>query len=65
MCLQAKALWVWLLGRLQSQRGQAMSEYGLVLALVALGLVAALVAFRQELAGIFTALTDSLKQQKT
>lgn len=48
---------------LRSNDGQAMSEYGLVLAIVAVALIGGIVAFRQELAAMFTSLTNSMKNQ--
>lgn len=46
---------------LRSEKGQAMSEYGLVLAIAAVGVIAVLIAFRDELRTIFTSIIDSMK----
>lgn len=46
-----------------SQSGQALSEYGLVIAIVVLGLVAVLGTFRNELASAFASLGASVRTQ--
>jgi pilus assembly protein Flp/PilA len=38
---------------LRDEKGQAYAEYGILLALVAVGLIVALVAFRKDLATAF------------
>ncbi len=45
---------------LRNQRGQGMVEYALIIALVAVALVAALVALKGGIAGVFTNITSNL-----
>ena len=47
-------------GRLQRQRGQGMVEYGLIIALVAVVLVAALTALNGGLQNTFNTITNVL-----
>lgn len=54
---------MWMYGlclKLRSTRGQAMSEYGLILAIVAVALIAAMIGFRNELIALFNSLTNTL-----
>ncbi|WP_043933104.1 Flp family type IVb pilin [Bacillus sp. EB01] len=48
---------------LTEEQGQGMTEYGLVLGVIALGVVAVLVGFREKIVDLFedakTALTDA------
>ena len=37
-----------------SEEGQGMAEYGLIIALVAVLLIGALTAFKEDIAGVFT-----------
>lgn len=46
--------------RLREDRGQGLVEYGLIIALVAIVLVAALVALTGGLNGVFSKITNSL-----
>lgn len=46
---------------LQDESGQALSEYGLLLALIAVALVAGVTAFRGQLQTVFTNATNALK----
>ena len=50
------------LGILRSEEGQAMSEYGLVLAVVAIGAIAALIAFRTQLTSLFNDIATSISR---
>ena len=50
-----------LAGAIQSQRGQTLAEYGLILALIAVGVVLPTVLiFRDALSGSFDAVTTCL-----
>ena len=44
----------------KAERGAAMAEYGLLLALVALAAIAILVLFGEELVDVFTEATETL-----
>lgn len=44
----------------QDESGQALAEYGLVLALVAVGVVAVVATFRDQIVTLFTNMTSSL-----
>lgn len=46
---------------LADESGQAMSEYGLLLALIAVALVAGITVFRGQLQTVFTNATNALK----
>lgn len=46
----------------RSQEGQALSEYGLVIALVAVAAIAGLIAFREEIKNTFTSITEAIKK---
>jgi len=47
-------MFTWLKDFYQDERGQGMTEYGLILALVAVLLIGSLLALKDKLAGIFT-----------
>ena len=47
------------------QRGQALSEYGLLIAIIAVALVAVLITFRDKLAGAFKKASDTISAQNT
>jgi pilus assembly protein Flp/PilA len=44
----------------KSEEGASMGEYALLLALIAVALVAAITAFRNEIIGIFNSATSTL-----
>lgn len=48
----------------RDESGQALSEYGLLIAVVGVAVVAAMVAFREKLAGVFAAAGDKLEKGK-
>lgn len=56
-------VWVRFERWLRSQEGQALSEYGLVIALVAVAAIAALIAFREEIKNTLTEVTEALKSR--
>ena len=43
------------------ESGQALTEYALIIALVSIGLILVLIAFRDELGRIFNSITTELK----
>lgn len=45
----------------KSEKGQGMVEYGLIIGLVAVVLIAVLVAFRGQIAGIFDSLSAGIE----
>lgn len=45
------------------QEGQALSEYGMVIALVCVACIAGLVAFREEIQAVLTDMTNGLKSR--
>ncbi len=55
---------VWWRGRVQNHnsRGQAMTEYTLIVALIAIALIATVVAFRDQLNTLWTDMTTGLEQ---
>lgn len=53
-------LWVRAKAALQREQGQGMVEYGLIIALVAIGLVTALVALKGNLASVFSNIGNTL-----
>jgi pilus assembly protein Flp/PilA len=42
------------------EEGQGMTEYGLILALIAVAVIGVLVAFRGQISDLFTSLTSKL-----
>ncbi|MDB5056100.1 MAG: hypothetical protein JWM44_4150 [Bacilli bacterium] len=52
-------------GILIEEKGQGMTEYGLVLGLIAVAVVATLVALRGEITQIFTDALNTVKSRKT
>jgi len=49
-------------GRLvKEEEGQALTEYGLLVGLIAMGVVAAIVALGADIAGVFTSISTKLK----
>jgi pilus assembly protein Flp/PilA len=52
-------------GILIEEKGQGMTEYGLVLGLIAVAVVATLVALRGEITQIFTDALNAVKSRKT
>lgn len=48
---------------LRRQEGQALSEYGLVIALVAVAAISALVLFRKEIIQVLTDMTEGMKSR--
>lgn len=47
------------------ESGQALTEYALIIALVSIGLILVLVAFRNELGRVFNAIRAELEQANT
>ena len=45
----------------REQRGAAMAEYGLLLALIALAAIGALVVFGEEITGVFNDATEAIQ----
>lgn len=59
--LRALVGWYNLRARLEDEHGQTLAEYGLILAVVAIGIVvAAVIAFRTAIIGAFDAVTACL-----
>lgn len=56
-------LWVRLQNWWRRQEGQALSEYGMVIALVLLACIAGLIAFREEVKAVLTDMTDGMKNR--
>ncbi|MBS3873875.1 MAG: Flp family type IVb pilin [Firmicutes bacterium] len=46
---------------LRDESGQGMVEYGLILALIAVALIAGMTVLREQIAGIFTRITEALR----
>lgn len=46
---------------LRDERGQGMTEYALIIGIVAIVLITALVAFRDQIADIFARITSGLR----
>lgn len=44
------------------ESGQALTEYALIIALVSIGLILVLVAFRNELGRVFNSIREQLEQ---
>lgn len=57
-----KSLWTKLLN---DESGQGLTEYALIIALVAVGLILVLTAFREVLGGVYNQATNELNQAKT
>ena len=49
-----KSLWT-------DEKGQGMTEYALILALVAVAIIAVVIAFRNQIANVFTSATSTLQ----
>lgn len=47
------------------EEGQTMTEYALLIALIALGLVTVLTAFRNSLGGVFNSMSSSVDNAST
>lgn len=45
------------------QEGQALSEYGMIIALVLVACIGGLIAFRDELKGVFDVLKEQMKSR--
>lgn len=45
----------------QDDAGQGLTEYALILALVAIGLIAVLIVFRDAIGGLFDRIAESLR----
>lgn len=45
------------------QEGQALSEYGMIIALVLVACIGGIIAFRDQLKGVFTDLTAQMKSR--
>ncbi|HYF79912.1 MAG TPA: hypothetical protein VD973_22605 [Symbiobacteriaceae bacterium] len=48
---------------LRRQEGQALSEYGMIIALVLVACIGGIIAFRQELMNVFAALTAQMRSR--
>ena len=48
---------------LRRQEGQALSEYGMIIALVLVACIAGLIAFRDELQAVFATLTTQMRSR--
>lgn len=46
---------------IRNRKGQAMTEYGLIIALIAVVLIGVLIALRTQIAALFQSIIDSLK----
>ena len=46
---------------LRDERGQGMTEYALIIALVAVAIIAIMIAFRNEIGNVFKAATTTLQ----
>lgn len=53
--------WIRLQMWMRSEEGQALSEYGMVLALVLLGVIGAIGLFKDELVAVFNKITAAIK----
>lgn len=53
-----KSLW-------SDESGQGMTEYALILALVAVAIIAIVIAFRNQIAAVFTNATNTLQQAQS
>lgn len=43
------------------RRGQAMTEYGLIIAIIAVVLIGVLIALREQIASLFNSIIEALK----
>lgn len=50
---------------LSDDRGQGLTEYALIIALVAVAIIAIVIAFRNQIANVFTNATGTLQQAQT
>lgn len=48
-------------GFLTSKKGQAMTEYGLIIAIIAVVLIGVLIALREQLVELFQSIIDALR----
>jgi pilus assembly protein Flp/PilA len=55
-----KSLMNHFIGLLRDEKGQGMVEYALIIALVAILLIAGLIAFKDQIAAVFTSITTAL-----
>ena len=60
-----KKKWMKIRNYLKSERGQGMVEYGLIIALVAVVVIAALIFLGPKIAEIFTGVTDAIPATST
>jgi pilus assembly protein Flp/PilA len=56
-------MWVRLQNWMRRQEGQALSEYGMVIALVCVACITALVAFRDEIMAVLADMTKGMKSR--
>lgn len=49
---------------LRRQEGQALSEYGMIIALVLVATIGLIIAFRNELGNVFVELTNGMKRRQ-
>ena len=60
MMTQAYAMLMSRLAYLKSRKGQTLVEYGLILALVSIVVIAVLIALGDQIRNVFTRITDTL-----
>jgi pilus assembly protein Flp/PilA len=53
-------VWTTIKSFIKDERGQALSEYGLILGIIAVAAVAALVALKDKLIEVFDSIKDAL-----
>jgi len=63
MLLKAYVWWETLKARLRREDGQALTEYALIIALVALAIIVALGAFKNQIADLFNRMGNTLQNQ--
>ncbi|MFZ5827157.1 MAG: Flp family type IVb pilin [Bacillota bacterium] len=56
-------MWVKVQNWMRRQEGQALSEYGVVIALVLLACIAGLIAFREEIKTVLSDMTEGMKSR--
>jgi len=56
-------VWVRLQNWFRRQEGQALSEYGMIIALVLVAAIGALIAFRDEIKTVLTDITAQMKNR--